>query len=194
MKRYIKSAAKNTTTTKFVFELEYILEEYRIAANFNMDTDKDILDKEINLSILDEYEDFVNRVLTYIINSGFTELDSHKSNRKNSSSYYIEFCREDEYEEHRIACVFYLRISDHRLPNKTGTATNKKNKKDNRHDRRSAEEAFHAQNAQEYKFFNDTDDTIDFANISIIVNGNKFKTYGEAMEYTKVRIKKATKK
>lgn len=195
MKRYIVCHTKNEDVLEFSFELFYTLEDYRIAANFNPDADEEYLDKEINLSIRDEYDAFIKRVRIYIYQFGFTELNFKKSNRNNSNSVYIDFCRESEYEKQQIRCVFYLRISDHRLKKRKGKNTGIANRRDTRYDRQAAQEQFHEQDANSYKWYNlDPDEPIDYVDISIIVNGNKFKTYGEAMEHVKNRIRQYTKK
>lgn len=189
MLRYIVSN-KNIDDNDILFEFDitYTLTDESIAATLNTDTDPDFLDKEIGDMIDDEYNNFIDRVRIYILQCGFYELKYEESDR-GSKSRYIDFCPETEFDDRHIKCVFHLRISDHRLKKRKGVKKSKPGKKDDRKDRSVAEDKFLNDSVQEYIAYNDTDDPIDYAKIEVFVSGQKFATYGDAMNHIKRRLK-----
>lgn len=184
MKRYIVSRSEQQDTIRLEITMEYVLEDYRIAANFNPDANNDILDVEINEMIMDDYQEFIDLVRRHLKHCGFEELDFKQSDRKDSHSVYITFCDSNDFSSETVEIIFYLRVSDHRLHKR----------KSNGYDRQQAADDWRAQDVKQYTFLNKSGEDIEWSDFTIIVNSNKFKTYGEAFGYVKKYIKNKTAK
>lgn len=119
MKKYIRAdATKEQETVTMTFEVFFVV-QHGIAAAISMKNGKYYItvnngNRQIEKDIEEEFYDFVRTILGKIESYGFYELDSAKS--PYSDSLYFTFCYESEHRVTKVNTVFYLRVSDHDLP------------------------------------------------------------------------------
>lgn len=98
-------------TRVMTFNIVVDLEPVAMVVNANKSTDDFLMD----IGTLEDYNDFTASVELLLEDRGFIIDKKYNSNRPNSLSFYITCHREDEDDGSTIKCVFYIRISDHRL-------------------------------------------------------------------------------
>lgn len=186
MKIYVKSDSNNTNTVTFEVIMELHASE-NIAAAFHPNCSDDELNLEIEDTLEQHYDNFINNLYRKLEDIGFEHIEPvRKSNNPNSKSRYFTFCKKDEYDTLTVELIIYLRVSDHRLTKRKG---------DNKTwDRHKATTEFHRQELENYKCLNDTNpNDMDIYELSIIVNNHKFRTYREACQHILNRVKELSK-
>lgn len=170
-------------------ELEIIIDFYydfddRIEACFHPDLNQFDLDQVIEETIEDYYTTFMEQVADKFVSMGFEILEGPDfSNRKGSKSCYFVVCNKNEYDSLTVKLIMNIRISDHRLSKRKG-----ENKSNNRFQARNA---YYQRELEHYRELNETNpEDIDFGLMEIIISGQKFKTYREAINYIANYVKK----
>lgn len=171
----IYSNTNRVDTIRIEFELCYNLNPIGVMCTFNpQNTEKAIKD-----CTEQDFYDFIYNVKRIIKHYGYFELESHKSNRNNSLSCYIAFCKKNEFIQQKVECIFYLRISDHALSQQTAKGQ----------DREIADNTYHDEKTKKYYWLNKETDFIPWNDLSIIVNGEIFERYSDAVKYTNMLFK-----
>ena len=85
---------------------------YITPQNENLYTTESILNTQS-----EEYESFIDSITMMMEDSGFYNIDEHNSNQTGSNSMYYTYLRLDDNGE-STQVVIYIRISDHKVPNR----------------------------------------------------------------------------
>lgn len=168
-----ESAKKRILTLQFdlIYEIEP-LESNLVAASMAVfGSDSSVLDKWIKDDISDDFEEFVENVHSIIESHNFTVYESHFSNVKNSNSWYVSFVKESELESLEVRCMFFMRISDHKLKSKTNSGFN----------RADAEKSYRQHITEGAEWMNKNSEKINPIFRSVVVNKEKYTTFMNAL-------------
>lgn len=181
--RYI-SANTSSNTIEFVIDMIYSFND-NISAAFNPNLSDAELDDVIEECAEEQYYSFIDSICLNLKMNGFEVLEGpNYSDRKGSKSCYFVLCKGDEYEKLTVKFILNLRISDHRLSRHKG---NNKN-----WDRFEAREDYYARELENYRELNEENpDDLSYDNLEIIVSGQKFHTFRQALNYVINRVKLA---
>lgn len=176
MKRYVNQFAYDKML-KFLIYLDVTVNA-NIAASYNPDYSEALLNEDIGDMALQQYNNFIQLLTNRLKREGFELLEpTEESNNDGSLSRYFVMCRKSDYDTLTVEFIVYLRISDHRLSKRKGTNRD--------YDRHEARNNFQVDEIQHtYSELNAKHpDIIDNVDVSVVVSGNKFKTYREALHH-----------
>lgn len=176
MGMYVSRNETDMNKLSFEITLELHISKY-IAVAFSPDFNDADLDIEIEDTLEEHYDNFINNLYRKIEDLGFEHIEPIvKSNCATSKSRYFVFCRKHDYDALTVELIIHLRISDHRLT--------KRIRNNKTWDRHKATTTYHSQELNEYRCLNAVNpEDMDIYEMSIIVNNNKFKTYRDAYRY-----------
>lgn len=182
LKIYIRGAEENVI--RFEINFCYAFNN-NIKAAFNPDLTDFELDSAIEDMIQSDYESFMSILFNRFKNMGFEVLEGPNfSNVKNSKSCYFVLCNQDEYDSLTVEFILNVRISDHRL--------SRHKKGDKNWDRFQARNSYYSNELDNYRELNDINpEDMDFGSLDIIISGQKFKTYRDALKYIVNQVNKS---
>ena len=180
MKIYIRAAEERNL--EFVIDLCFAFND-NIEAAFNPDLTDSEFDEIIEETAEEYYVSFMKTVAFNLQSMGFEILeDPTFSNQKGSRSCYFVLCKEDDYNKLTVNFILSLRISDHRLSKRKGSNKN--------WDRFEARNQHYEEELNYYRELNENNpDDIGYGISGIIISGQKFKTYRQALKYIKNKVK-----
>lgn len=189
MKLYINSGTDGKVVDTFEFEVCFTIKSDITAAIDTRHGKYYITVKEGNQRIWKEIEEsfysFVKTMLNLFEQEGFFELDFNKSPK--SDSLYFTLCFGDDAESLRVQVIFYMRISDHRIPEWNSDKSNQ--------DAESRMHSSHVADAKQYSVLNDDPDSeIDVVDEYVKYDGAEYIRYDLALHDVRQKIRKLKQK
>lgn len=129
MRMYVRSNSKPEKVLRINIEIVYgfAINDSSVAASQDFDYSKHpVLNKRTKDKLQSDFDDFKDTIIEMTESLGFVEYENHSSNRDGSISWYFSFVRETELNILKVEYMFFMRVSDHILPNETESGFNRK--------------------------------------------------------------------
>lgn len=128
-------------------------------------------DGSIDESALSEYQEFLINVFSILDENEFEVIEDHESDRS-STSHYMSAYKKDALSGESIKCIIFIRISDHDLARRSEDSRKSYYKSEAERLKQPK-----SKKKQTWRFYN------------IVVNGQKFNSYDEALEAINRKLK-----
>ena len=184
MKLYIKGSVSEDVVDTLEFEVFYTIKSDVTAAIKTHDGKYYITVEEGKKRVWKEIEEkfysFVRTVLNLFEQEGFFELDSSKSPK--SDSLYFTFCYKKDAEEFKVNVIFYMRVSDHKIPEWDADKSVK--------DAEARMHSAHVEDSKQYRVLNDNPYLdIDIVDDFVKYDGSTYIRYDLALHDIRQRLR-----
>ena len=189
MKLYIKGNTSDDVVDTLEFEVFYTIKSDVTAAIKTKDGKYYITveegKKRVWKEIKESFYSFVKTILNLFEQEGFFELDSSKSPK--SDSLYFTFCYKNDAEEFKVNVIFYMRVSDHTVPEWDDDKSVK--------DSEARMHSSHVADSRQYRVLNDDiDSDIDVVDEYVEYDGTTYIRYDLALHDVRRKLRKLKQK
>lgn len=182
MKRYIRSSEHTKIELPEIIiniDITFFVKSSVTASSDNLQN-LPIANNTERSQVSDIFRSYMQSVINVIEGEGFTEMERHPSNGKNSQSSYYMFCYENDFYVQRVKVVFTLRLSNHLIHMKPADQ--------NQQVANARQEDWFRRKIQRYKWLSDSNDDLILVPAYVTYDGHYVDKYIEILRMVKARM------